>query len=756
MHTRLCFQLPRNAIVLLLAVGTATGLPVDALSAQPTFEIDVMAVLSKAGCNAGTCHGNQNGKGGFRLSLRGQKAEFDYRWLVRDSGGRRVDRLTPERSLILRKPAGELAHEGGVRFRRNSLEYRILHEWLADGAPGPGDNTPGLKRIEVTPRAQVVIDPEAEVQLKVTAHFSDGHRRDVTRLAVYETTNLNADADHFGLVARKSFGETTVMVRFLNQQVSVQLAFIPARTDFEWSDPPANNYIDDLTFAKLRTLRVNPSKKCDDHVFVRRVYLDAIGMLPTADEARRFVADTRSNKRAELIDALLERTEFADLWALKWSDILRNEEKVLDPKGVEVFHAWIRDDILQGKPVDQFVRELILGEGSTYKIPPANFWRANRDPLTRGETTARLFLGTRMQCAKCHNHPFGRWTQDDYYSWAALFARLDYKLVDNKRQDKLDKNEFNGEQIVLVKDSGEVTHPETGATAPPKLLGDRILESGSDDDRLKSLAEWLTAPDNDLFAKSQANFIWYHLMGRGLVEPIDDFRVTNPAVNPPLLDALARDFVEHDFDLRHLVRRILNSRVYQLSSEPNETNADDESNFSHAIVRRLPAEVLLDAQSQVLDAPAEFNGYPRGMRAVQIPGVRKVRRRSKPPADGDRFLVTFGKPERQLACECERSNETTLKQAFVFISGAGLNQRLGELGNRLETLVNRCQSDGELITELFWTALSRPPSNDELQAAKRMLTGVSSEAGTRHGERFAAVQDLAWALLNAKEFIFRR
>ena len=731
------------AVVLLLA-------NVRAQAEEPaTFDVDVMAVLSKAGCNAGTCHGNLNGKGGFRLSLRGQDNQFDYDAITRDFASRRIDRLAPESSLLLSKPSGGVAHLGGVRFRGDSAAYSVLRNWIAAGAPPPNDNAPRLTQLEVAPRQAVVVEPQTELQLTVTAHFSDGQHRDVSDMAVYETGSSIVQVSPSGLVQRRQLGETTILVRYLDRQAPVQLAFVPRRADFVWADPAENSYIDRLVYAKLRTLRINPSPPADDHTFVRRAYLDAIGILPTAAEVRSFVADTSADKRARLVDHLLSRSEFADLWALKWSDLLRNEEKVLDERGVEVFYGWIHDSMASGKPIDQFVRELVTARGSSYDVPPANYYRANRDPLTRAETTARLFLGTRLACAKCHNHPFERWTQDDYYSWAAVFARIDYEIVKNDRQDKYDKNEFIGEQIVLVKDQGEVQNARTGDDAAPRLLGAEPLDDASQGDRLDPLGQWLTSPANELFAKSQANLIWFHLLGRGLVEPIDDFRATNPGVNPPLLDALAEDFAAHKFDLRQLVRRIMNSRVYQLSSQPNATNAGDQENFSRAIVRRLTAEQLLDAQCQALDVPAAFGGYPLGMRAGQVPGVRKLRRRDHDAQlEGDRFLRTFGKPDRLLACQCERSAETTLAQAFTLISGDGLNNRLARRGGLLDRLAHSKAPPRESVAQLYYAALSRPPTAAETAAAVELIESS--------GDRFTALQDIAWALLNAKEFIFRR
>ena len=752
--------------LLLVGVALSQSTRADTVS----FRRDVMAVLSKAGCNMGACHGNASGKGGFRLSLRGQDPEFDYRWLTRESDGRRIDRLHPERSLALQKPLGQVPHQGGVRFRQGSLEQQILAEWITAGAVGPGAE-PALSSLAATPASALLLEPEKSVQLAVTAGFSDGSRRDVTSLATYELSNLRAVVDHDGRVSRDKFGDTTLIARYLDRQVAVRLTFVPARPDFVWSDPPANNFIDRLVFAKLRQRRMNPSGLTDDSVFVRRAFLDGLGVLPTSGEAREFCKDAAPDKRERLIGELLQRPEFADHWALKWSDILRNEEKVLDAKGVEVFHAWIRQSMADGKPLDRFVRELIRAEGSSYENPPTNFWRANRSPTVRGETTARLFLGARLQCAKCHNHPFDRWTQDDYYSWAAVFARLDYEIVENKRKDKLDKNEFNGEQVIHIADGGAVRDPRNGEVVWPKLLGDRELGPGSYHDRLTPLAVWLTSSENELFAKSLVNFIWYHLMGRGLVEPIDDFRPTNPPTHPELLEALADRLVDDGFDLRRLVATIMRSRVYQLAATPNETNQDDEHNFSRAVVYRLPAEKLLDAQTQVLDAPVSFNGYPRGMRAGQLPGIEKLRRRDEPPAAGDRFLRAFGKPERLLACECERSNETTLSQAFLLIGG-DVNELLERANNRLAQLAESPRSDAEIVEELYWTALSRAPSADELAASLGYLNDISHKFATKDQQALAnlaaqfellpppddrrlRLQDMAWALLNSKEFIFR-
>ena len=703
-----------------------------------------MAVLSRAGCNAGACHGNRNGKGGFKLSLRGQDPDDDYDALTHDLFARRVNPIDPDQSLILLKPTAQLAHQGGKRFAIGSLEYRILREWIAAGVPRDGTSVPVLQRLEVSPSQRVLVDPEDRVQIKAIAVFSDGSRRDVSNLAVYEQSAELAKLSPDGLVQRQRPGETAVVVRYLNRQQVVRLAFVPARPDFEYKPVAARNYIDEQVFAKLRTLRMNPSGPCSDNEFARRAYLDLLGILPTADEAREFVADTSPQKRSRLVDQLLQRPEYADFWALKWSDLLRNEERTLDRKGNQAFHRWIRQSVAENKPLDQFVRELVSARGSTYENPPANYYRANRDAVTRGEATAEVFLGVRLQCAKCHNHPFDRWTQDDYYNWADVFARVDYKILENRRTDTNDGHEFIGEQIVFEDPSGDVKDPRPGHSPKPRLLG--ASDISNDHDRLDALASWITSPENPYFARAQVNRIWFNLMGRGIVDPIDDFRATNPPSHPELLDALAADFVAHGYDVRYMIRLIMGSQTYGLSCEPNETNADDEINYSHVIPRRLTAEQLLDAQHEVTGVPTDFAGYPKGLRAAQLPGVHVAR--PNRPSVADQFLATFGKPPRLLVCECERSGDTTLGQTFQLISGPELAHLLSDPDNALTKLLDQGKANEQIIDDLYWSALTRPPSDAERDA---MIEHVSAAK-----DRRKALEDVGWALLNAKEFVLRK
>jgi len=716
--------------------------------APVSFRNDVMAVLSKAGCNMGVCHGNKNGKGGFKLSLRGEDPQWDFAVLSRDQNGRRINPLEPDSSLILLKATMQVPHEGARRFRVSSPEYAILRNWIVGGLAADSSAAPRLVDLVVEPRDVVLVEPADSVQLKVDAVFSDGQRRDVRGLAVYDLSNQLADVSHDGLVKRRGMGTVTVIVRFLDRQVPVRLAFVPARPGFVWSGPAPVNFIDEHVFARLKELRINPSSPATDNVFVRRAFLDLLGILPTADEARAFCADSRSDKRARLIDDLLERGEFADYWAIKWSDLLRNEEKTLDRKGVENFHAWIRNGIARDKPLDQFARELIASRGSTYSEPAANYYRAMRDPLMRAESTAQVFLGIRLQCTKCHNHPFDRWTQDDYYSWANLFARVDYKIIENRRRDTNDSHEFDGEQLVLISRKGDVNDPRSGKPAAAKFLGEAGKGLSNDADRLWELSTWLTSPQNTLFVQTQANRIWYHLLGQGIVDPIDDFRATNPPSNPQLLAALSAELVNHKFSLKHLIRTIMNSRVYQLSLVANDSNGEGESHFARAKGERLSAEQLTDALAQSAGVPLRFGGYPEGLRAGQLPGVSAVRDRDSRPTAADTFLRSSGKPPRLQACECERTNEPTLSQAFRSVGGTFIVDLLTRPDNRLGHLLAEKKTTAEMIDELYWTTLSRPPSSQELVAAAAHIDSA--------GSRREHLEDLLWALTNSREFLFRR
>jgi hypothetical protein len=732
----------RHLIAAVLLLAGAHG--AFAVEEPISFRNDVMAILSKAGCNAGPCHGNANGKGGFKLSLRGEGPELDFAALAQDQYGRRIDIFEPEQSLLLAKATAQLAHEGGQRFTTNSWEYRALVRWIGGGATNDLKTARTVAKLEVTPREGFLVG-ETNVQIAAKATFADGLVRDVSGLAVYESANPIVTISHDGLVTAEKPGETTVLVRYLDQQVPVRLAFVPARPEFVWSKPAPKNFVDEHVFAKLERLRMNPSELCSDEVFVRRAFLDLLGQIPTGAEARSFVFDPSPSKRKRLIDDLLKRSEFADFWALKWSDLLRAEERIMDRKGIESLYRWIRQSIHEHKPMDQFAREIIAARGSTYRNPPANFYRATRTPVERAEAAAQLFLGTRVQCAQCHNHPFDRWSQDDYYDWLSVFARVQYRVLENRRRDNNDSHEFKGEQIVYVGGSAEVKNPRTGSAAKPRFLGENERFSSKDEDELSALARWVTAPENQFFAKVQVNRIWYHLMGRGIVDPLDDFRASNPPSHPELLEALARNFIDHGYDLRQTIRVIMNSRTYQASAIPTETNAEDEANFAKSLLRRLTAEQLVDSQSRALGLPVRLAGYPIGTRAVQMAGSLPERRRGGGSADVEQLLATFGKPPRLLPTECERSTDPTMGQAFQMMNGPVLNELLDSKENCLAALLEK--PEDQILEELWWRVIGRAPTAPEAQAAKKHLAETSN--------RREAAEDILWGLLNSKEFLFR-
>lgn len=730
------------------AVATSPEPPVS-------FRRDIMQVLSKSGCNAGPCHGNANGKGGLKLSLRGEDPAADYRALVEDLAGRRLNRVRPDESLLLQKPATIVPHQGGERFTPQAPAYRRLREWIAAGAADDHDSAPVVTHLEVTPGAQVLIEPAQEVTIRAIAHFADGSQRDVSAEAVYETSNPFVQVTPEGRIRREQFGETVVLVRYLNQQQPVRIAFVPARLAYRPDSIAPVNYIDAHVFAKLRTFRLNPGRPVNDALFLRRAHLDLLGGLPTPAESRAFIADAAENKRPRLIERLLERPEFADFWALKWADLLRVEERTLDRKGLQVFHEWIRDCFAHNVALDVFARELIVARGSTYAHPAANFYRANRTPIDRALTVAQVFLGTRLNCAQCHNHPFDRWSQDDYHDWGAVFARVNYKMLRNDRRDENDTHEFKGEQIVYVAAQGELANPRTGRPAIPRLLGTMtpLGTSVADPDRfadLAAVARWLTAPTNQVFSCVQANRIWSSLMGRGLVDPVDDFRATNPASHPELLAALGADFAGHGFDVRYLIRTIMNSYAYQTdSTPPGAPDGDDDINYAHTVPRRLTAEQLLNAQHTVLGVPFADPRYPGVTNVIQLPGGSPLK--SAGLTADESFLQVFGKPKRLLTCECERSVATTMGQALELISGPGLHRLITQPDNALTRWLAADGSGETAVRELYWSAVSRAPQPAELA---RLLPQLA--AATQTAERQAILEDLAWALINSKEFVLRQ
>jgi hypothetical protein len=722
------------------AGGKTTRVPVtvsDMEKPQSTsFRNEVIAALNVGGCNAGACHGTPSGKNGFKLSLRGFDPAADYLQLTRDVLGRRTDRQQPDASLILQKGLGRVPHEGGQRFLPSSVPVRALRDWLAEGLRDDPPSTAALKSIDILPGSRLQLAPGRWQQLAVLGRFADGGVRDVTRLTVFSSSDpAVADVSSSGFVYFKQPGEVAILCRYLMELQTVRLTYLEPRAGFVWPNPPENNYIDKFVFAKLKMLSIAPSETCSDAEFLRRASLDVCGMLPTPKEVRAFLADKSADKRTKLIDALLERPEYADFWTLKWADVFRSSRKAIQVKGTHVFQHWLRERILANAGFDALVREMLTASGSTFANPPANYYRVARDPQNLAETTAQLFFGIRMQCAKCHNHPFERWTQDDYYSMAAFFARV------RRKNDPLepgpDPKKPGGAEIVYDGRSGEVTQPRTGQVMKPKFMGGSVPNIPADTDRRRVLADWLASADNPFFAKSVANRIWYHLNGKGIVDPVDDFRDSNPSANDELLDALAKDFAAHHFDVKHLIRTIMMSRTYQLSAQTNESNADDTKYFSHVVPKSLTAEQLLDAVCAVTEVPEKFPGLPLGTRAVQLP-------------DGDNnhpFLKTFGQPARELACECERESDSNLAQALQLINGPTINEKNRSSNNRLSRMLAAKMSERQMLDELYLAALARLPSAENVQVA---LAHVTHAADKRK-----AWEDIEWALLNAKEFLFR-
>ena len=722
--------------------------PFVPIAEEVSFSRDVMGVLSKAGCNGGACHGNQNGKGGFKLSLWGENPGADFKALHSRS---RVDTGDPAASKLLLKPTLQVKHGGKKRFETGSAEYRILLDWIRSGAGKDPDNAPRLESLSVSPEAAILTTPENSLALKVTATFSDGGKRDVTRWAVYETSSLIAEATPSGVVEFAQPGETTVFVRYLSGRASMRAGMIRTRPGYRWSGPTPANVIDTHIFAKLKQFRENPAEPCDDATFIRRASLNISGTLPDPLEAQAFVQDSDPGKRARLIDRLLVSPGYAEFWALKWADLLRVEEKTLDAKGVETFHNWIRESLAVGKPLDVFAREVLSSTGSTYGNPPTNFYRALRVPVDRAEAAAQVFLGSRLKCARCHDHPFEDVRQDDYYRFAALFDGIDYEIIENKRKDGFDKHQFRGEQKVKLVALDKLDpkkilkHPRTKKPPQPGLLARNAPPLDSFNRRLEEMAEWVTSHPN--FAKVQANRIWFHMTGRALIEPVDDVRDTNPPSNPALMNALERELRRSGHDPRHLIRLIANSRTYQFSAEPRGGAAGSEENFARATVRRHPAEVLLDAAHRSLDGPIEFADAHKSKRSIGMPGVESVHL-SRNPSHGERFLKLFGKPARLTNSDAERNDNTTLAQVFELTGGETVNRLLRQNHNRIGRQLRAGHGDGEIIDTLYWAILTRAPSARESATMQQHLATADNRRG--------ALEDVAWGLLNAKEFMLRR
>jgi hypothetical protein len=696
-----------------------------------TFERDVEPILARAGCNAGACHGKARGQNGFALSLLGFDRDFDYNALAHEGRGRRVFPEAPEASLLLRKPAATVPHGGGRRFNVGDPAYETLRRWIADGLPRDPASTPNLERITVEPPERVLVN-NAEQQLVVTAHYSDGSSADVTHLATFQSNesalaSVNAD----GMVKTGPLpGEAAIMARFMERFAVCTIVLpMPQRiSDDVYQRLPRNNFIDGLVYEKLRRLGLAPSEPAPDHTFLRRAYLDVIGRLPTADEARQFLDDTTPDKRAKLVDRLLERPEYADYWANKWADLLRPNPYRAGMKAVYNLDAWLRDAFRRNLPYDEFVRQLLTAKGSTFRNGATVLFRDRREPDEIAPVVSQLFLGVRLECAKCHHHPFEAWSQDDFYSFAAYFGHLGHRGVG------LSPPISGGEEAVYDARKGEVKHPVTGKTLNPRPL---TGNAPSTDDPRDALAAWVTSPENPYFAKVIVNRIWADLMGRGIVDPVDDIRVSNPPTNGPLLNALADDFRRNGYDLKKLLRTIMSSRVYALSSLPSGRNAVDGRYYSRHYRQRLRAEVLLDAVSDVTGIPESFAAMPPGSRAMELWTVRSQ----------SLFLDSFGRPDPNQDPPCERTSDTTVVQALHLMNAPSVYRKLTADGSKPHLLSKTNKSPSELVDEIYLAVYARKPDDDERRIAEKSIQ--------QSGNRRQAIEDLYWALMNTPEFVFK-
>ncbi len=755
------------------------------------FVNDVEPVLAKAGCNMTACHGSPAGKGGLKLSLFGYEPELDHKAIVTEADGRRVNVKNPAESLLLKKSTMAVPHAGGQRFKVGSPEYQSLVTWLKAGAPGLGEFEARVQRVEVVPDQPWLPSPNAKQRLIVTAVLSDGSTQDVTDRVLYSSNDdAIAAVESDGAVTAKRPGETAIMVRYLGQVGVSRVAVLPPWKVDRWPQLEAYNYVDRHVQAKLQKLRTPPSEVCTDAEFIRRAMLDTCGTIPTAEDVRKFVADRSRDKRAKLVDQLLERSEFADFWTLRWSDILRNNPR-LTRRGFGAYHQWIREQVAANRPYDEFVRDLITASGrnTTREVseddlnpnmraqprlvrllqdlnkapsnPAANYFVVSKDPLDVTAATSQVFLGVRVECARCHNHPFEKWTQHDFYGLAAFFSGL-----------AVQGNNQTASVVRVNPRGGGVRFPKTNEVVEPKPLDEADVKVEGGQDRRPALAAWLTSPENPYFSKAIANRIWGHYFGRGIVEPVDDIRVTNPAANPELLEALGKDLAQHKFDLKHLHRTILNSRTYQQSSKPNQYNRQDTTNFARFYPKRLMAEQLYDSISQAtgvylggplarrgrrMQALANLGGggqllrdiadsLPENpMRVTQLPLVGGINARANNPMS--QFLTTFGRPRREVVCECERSADGNINQALALINGEEVNQKVAAPFGRVQFLVRNPRfTDQQVVEELYLATLSRTPDLTELNEAAALFRAAK--------DRAEGIEDLAWSLLNSREFLF--
>lgn len=729
--------------VTVTAAGKQASLPVKVLSADEppvSYARDVMPVLSKVGCNAGTCHGSKDGKNGFKLSLRGYDPDYDYQALINDLQGRRFDRVRPDQSLMLLKPIGAVPHEGRKVFDVDSRPYKLIHQWIKEGVRKDADVAAQKPtRLEVLPKGIDLDLPGREQRIIVVAHYADGKSRDVTRDAVLSSNNEEVAKLKDNKVTAIRRGEAAILIRYEGNYGVANLSVMGDRTGFAWAPMAESNYIDKHINAKLQQRKILPSEQCTDAEFVRRVYLDLTGVVPTASQARTFVEDKTpsAQKREKLVDSLLGSRDFVANWSNKWADLLQCNSKTLGEESVWGFREWIRKSVAENMPYDRFVRSLVIAQGSNLTNPAVNYYRAMKDRDDGGKLTtnkmtedvSQTFLGVRFSCNKCHDHPFERWTQTQYYEFGAFFARVAFK-----------KGERPGEEIVYTSyNGGEVEHPLLHKVMAPSVPYGTPTDVNKARFRQEAFAGWLTSKDNPLFARSYANRVWSYFFGRGIIDPVDDIRASNPPVNPELLDALTDDFVKSGFNGRHLMRTIVLSQTYQRSFVPNKWNVDDKINFSHAIPRRLGAEQMMDAVAIATGTKPKVEGLPEDLRSVYLADGMI--------GEGNDFLKLFGRPKRETACECERTSNVSLAHALNLINGSMIGGAVADSANELTKLVEKQPDNKKVVEEIYYAILSRPPTDAEV---------ANVDLGADAKQRNEVAQDLAWALLNSPAFLFNR
>ncbi|MEX0727396.1 MAG: DUF1549 and DUF1553 domain-containing protein [Planctomycetaceae bacterium] len=737
-------HLPSMWIAFLTAAAVASAVRADDSAPRPYFDIDIVPTLTKLDCNSGGCHGKATGQNGFKLSLFGYVPAEDHEAIVKEARGRRINLAAPERSLLLLKATNKLPHGGGVRLKANSEEYRVLAEWVAKGAYSTGKNDPVVERIELSPQEKIFPPDRGEQTLTVTAFLSDGTSRDVTRLAVYQSNEPDvADVTRDGLVqVKERSGLFAIMVRF-GDHMTVFRGTVPFNAAGEQNavaqaaPETSHSLIDPFLDAQWRRLGLEPSAKANDGEFIRRMSLDICGTLPTPEEIAAFVNDAAPGKDARLIDQLLERPEYARYFGLLWADVLQNRGRGYATSkqrpGTALFAGWIRDAHAQNMPYDRFVREILTASGSQETNPPAVWYRTVRTTSDYVESVSQAFLGVRIQCAQCHHHPSEHWSQEDYFGLAAHFARVG-------RKGGFADAEVPTNEIIFLAKEGDVRHPRTGKIIPPRPLGGPDVASGPYIDPRVQLADWMTAPENPFFAQTMVNRMWGHFLGRGIIHPIDDARSTNPPANPELLAALTRDFIESGYDVQHLIREIANAKAYRLSSTPNASNEDDTQSFARYYPRRLKAEVLIDAISQVLDVPTAFPGgpgaFPAGTRAIDLPDE----------AVPSHFLDVFGRPDRSSACECERVDDPSLGQALELVGSMEIQQKLVAETGYAARLLKDERPQTEIVNEIFTRVFARAPRDEEAAAVSQYFAEET--------DRAEAYRSLLWSLIATNEFMF--